>query len=64
MKRSQILEIKKMKLAGKTNDEIAEYMQINVVTVRRWLQKLRDAGHDVPKDKPGQKPIDLTKLED
>ena len=54
-----------MKLDGKTNQEIGGTVGLNTQTVRRWMQKLRDAGHVIPKDKTGRKKdeIDLTKLD-
>lgn len=63
MKRSQVLEIKRLKLQGKTTKEIAEEMNRTEVTIRRWLKRLRDAGHDVPKDKSGPKELNLKQLD-
>lgn len=51
--------MKKLKHAGVRTDEIAKQMQLSTETVRRWLRRLREAGHDVPRDKPGRQRLEL-----
>lgn len=63
MKRSQVLEIKNLRLAGTSIEEIAEKIGKRPSTVQRWIRELRKAGHKIPKQKPGRKKLDLTKLD-
>lgn len=63
MTRNQVLQIKKLKTEGKTNVEIGAIMKCHPGTISRWVMKLQEAGHTVPRVKPGRKKIDLTNLE-
>lgn len=60
MKRSEILEIKRLKNDGMSVKEIAAQKGVDPITIYRWLRKLKEAGHVIKNDKPGPKPIDLT----
>ena len=63
MTRNQVLQIKKLKTEGKTNAEIGAIMNCHPGTISRWVMKLRNAGHTVPRVEPGREKIDLTNLE-
>lgn len=57
--KQQILKIPKLKEQGKTNAEIAELFGVGLRTIYYWVEKLREAGHTVPRVQ--KKPLDLTK---
>lgn len=47
--REQILSIPKMRKRKMTNEQIAAELKTHPTTIIRWVRKLREAGHDVPK---------------
>lgn len=59
MKRSQVLEIKKLRNEGQTNEQIAEEMGVTPVTIARWVKRLREAGHEVTRFARGRKKLEL-----
>ena len=61
MKRNEVLKIKRLRVEDNlSTEEIAKEMNRTPETIRRWLRALRKAGHVVPREKPGKKPVDLT----
>lgn len=57
--KDQILKIPKLKQQGKTNAEIAVILGVGLRTIYYWVDKLRAAGHIVPRVQ--KKSLDLTK---
>lgn len=58
LKKEDILKIPKMRETMSPVD-IAKHFDVNVSTIVRWMKRLREAGHDVPKAKGGVKKIEL-----
>lgn len=59
LSRLQILEIKKRRNEGQTNEQIAVDLGVTTVTVARWVKKLREAGHEVKRFTRGRKAMEL-----
>ncbi len=57
--KQKVLSIIEMRKKNQSNEHIAEKLGISAVSVARWMKRLREAGHDVPKRAVGMKKLEL-----
>ncbi len=55
LSKKQIVSIVEMRKKNMSNQDIAAKLNVNMSTVSRWMRRLREAGHDVPKLTGGRK---------
>lgn len=47
LSREQVMSIPEMRAEGKTNEQIAELLNVTRMTVNYWVRRLRDEGHEI-----------------